>query len=160
MERQYFIMQNDQQTGPFTLEQLKTMQLSKDTKIWYQGLDSWKTIEEIPEIMQLGSYLTNYTAGNTNWQPLDGNSGMTKPEPPKTYLTEAILVTIGCCWPLGIPAIVYASKVEGKYQQGDYEGAEEASRQAKNYTQYSFWSGLVIVVLYILLLVSTGGRNF
>lgn len=30
---------------------------------------------------------------------------------PETHLTKAILLTIFCCWPLGIPAIVNASGV-------------------------------------------------
>lgn len=40
-----------------------------------------------------------------------------------TYLTEAILVTLFCCWPLGIVAIVYAAQAKGKLDAGDYAGA-------------------------------------
>jgi O-antigen/teichoic acid export membrane protein len=47
------------------------------------------------------------------------------------YLALSILVTIFCCWPLGIPAIVYAAKVNGLVAQGDYEAARSASRTAK-----------------------------
>src|SRR5688500_10583459 len=99
MERHYFIIQNEEQSGPFTLEQLKGIQLTRDTKIWYQGLDSWKLIHEVPEIMGLSSTLSTSSTGNTNWQPLEGTSGIEKPEPPKSYLTEAILATVFCCWP-------------------------------------------------------------
>ena len=161
MEKHYFIIRNDQQEGPFTLDQLRTMGLNPKTKIWYQGLDSWKMLYEVPEILELQNTMPpdpNAT-GNSNWQPPSGAGGSNDRVPPKSYLTEAILATIFCCWPLGIPAIVHASRVEGRYERGDYEGAEEASRQAKQYMQYSFWLGFAIAALYILFLVATGGNG-
>ena len=39
------------------------------------------------------------------------------------YLVPAILVTIFCCLPVGIAAIIQAAQVNGKLQAGDYEGA-------------------------------------
>jgi hypothetical protein len=157
MEKNYFIVQQGEQKGPFTLEQLKTMPLTRETKIWYQGLDGWKMIAEIPELSELEAMLPP-PVGNDQWQPLSSpNAAMS--DPPKSYLTEAILVTLFCCWPLGIPAIVNASKVESKFNKGDFEGAEEASRKAKEYMQYSFWSGLIIVVLYFFFIILSGGRT-
>ena len=46
---------------------------------------------------------------------------------PKNYLVESILVTIFCCQPFGIAGIVFASQVNSKYANGDYEGALKAS---------------------------------
>ena len=37
----------------------------------------------------------------------------------KNYLVESILVTICCCLPFGIAAIVFAAQVNGKLQAGD-----------------------------------------
>ncbi len=47
------------------------------------------------------------------------------------YLTQAILVTLCCCIPFGIVAIIKASQVNSLIAQGDYEGARNASGQAK-----------------------------
>jgi Interferon-induced transmembrane protein len=47
------------------------------------------------------------------------------------YLVPSILVTLFCCWLLGIPAIVYAAKVNSLIAVGDYEGARSASNTAK-----------------------------
>ena len=47
------------------------------------------------------------------------------------YLVFAILTTIFCCLPTGIPAIVYAAQVNGKLQAGDFAGAQDASKNAK-----------------------------
>src|SRR5690349_11032482 len=60
--------------------------------------------------------------------------------PPPNYLVWAILETVCCCLPLGIVGIVFASQVNSKYAAGDFAGAQESSRKAK---QFLIW-GLVI----------------
>jgi hypothetical protein len=59
------------------------------------------------------------------------------------YLVQAILVTLFCCLPFGIVAIVYAASVNGKLQAGDYRGARAASDSAKTWCWVSFGLGLV-----------------
>jgi hypothetical protein len=49
----------------------------------------------------------------------------------ENYLVFAILATVLCCLPAGIPAIVYAAQVNGKLQAGDLAGAQQASKNAK-----------------------------
>ena len=66
------------------------------------------------------------------------------------YLTQAILVTLFCCLPFGIVAIVYAAGVNGKVQAGDLQGALEASGKAKTWCWLSFAFGIILVPLYIL----------
>jgi hypothetical protein len=104
----------------------------------------------------------NGNFGNTN-NAGDTNSGYSnqKPpyasanlgsKPPKTWLAESILVTLFCCWPFGIPAIVNAAKVENRFYAGDIEGSMRASDAAKKWTLLSFWLGLAMIVLYIILM--------
>lgn len=69
------------------------------------------------------------------------------------YLAPAILTTLFCCLPLGIVAIVYAAQVNGKVAAGDYQGAMDASSNAKTWTWLSFGLGLVGVVIYFLMMV-------
>jgi hypothetical protein len=49
------------------------------------------------------------------------------------YLVPAILVTLFCCLPFGIAAIVYAAQVDAKLQAGDVAGARDASQKAKTW---------------------------
>ena len=49
------------------------------------------------------------------------------------YLVQSILVTLCCCLPFGIVAIVSAAKVNGLLASGDYEGAVKASEDAKKW---------------------------
>jgi len=69
------------------------------------------------------------------------------------YLVQAILVTIFCCLPFGIVAIVFAAQVNGKLQAGDINGAMESSRKAKMWCWLGFGIGLGIGLIYLVLMV-------
>ena len=57
---------------------------------------------------------------------------MNPPQPPiANHLVWAILVTLFCCLPLGIVAIVYAAKVDSLAAAGQYAQAQEAADKAK-----------------------------
>jgi len=68
------------------------------------------------------------------------------------YLVFAILTTVFCCLPTGIPAIVYAAQVNGKLQAGDLAGAQLASKNAKTWCWVSFGVGLAVTLLYMLVI--------
>jgi hypothetical protein len=72
-------------------------------------------------------------------------------QPPPNFLVPAILVTIFCCLPGGIVAIIFATQVNNKYQAGDIAGAEEASKKAKMWAMISAGVGVVGIVLIIIL---------
>ncbi|MBD2654841.1 MULTISPECIES: CD225/dispanin family protein [Synechocystis] len=69
------------------------------------------------------------------------------------YLAQSILVTLFCCLPLGIVAIIKASEVNSRLASGDYEGAVRASNEAKKFCWWSFGAGIIFVVIYIVLAV-------
>jgi hypothetical protein len=74
------------------------------------------------------------------------------------YLVQSILVTIFCCLPLGIAAIIQAAQVNSKLQAGDYEGAVLASSEAKKYCMWSLYAGIAVFIIYFILgLISAGG---
>ena len=77
-----------------------------------------------------------------------------------TYLAQAILVTLFCCLPAGIVAIVYAAQVSSKLGSGDYYGAVAASRNAKTWTWVSFGVGIAVAVVYFAFFaVALGSRS-
>ena len=69
------------------------------------------------------------------------------------YLVFAILTTVLCCLPAGIPAIVYAAQVNTKQQVGDIAGAQAASNNAKMWCWIAFGLGLATVGFYIVLVM-------
>lgn len=76
-----------------------------------------------------------------------------KPRVPENYLIWAILSTLFCCWPVGIVSIVYALRVDSRFNQGDYEASLEASVKAKKWAWISAISAGVFWLLYLLFFV-------
>jgi hypothetical protein len=71
------------------------------------------------------------------------------PEVIPNYLWQAIVCTVCCCVPLGIPAIVYAAQVNSKVAQGDLAGARQSSKNAKMWCWIAFGVGIVTTLLYL-----------
>ncbi len=85
-----------------------------------------------------------------------GDYEVTRVEKIPNYLAQAIIVTVLCCLPLGIPAIVFAAQVNGKLQAGDIQGAWDTSRKAKMWCWWSFGVGLAVMVIYLVIVISMG----
>lgn len=96
--------------------------------------------------------------------PLPGSGVVIPPGPPvhvDNYLVFAILSTVLCCLPAGIPAIVYASQVNSKLQLGDVAGAQLASKNAKMWCWISFGLFFGGAALYaVLIMIGIAGGLF
>ena len=78
-----------------------------------------------------------------NWTPPPAAGGSaTVPN----YLVPAI-ISIFCCWPLAIAAIIFATQVNGKVAAGDIAGAEDASKKAKLFSFIAIGIGLLFYVV-------------
>ncbi|MBR9845164.1 MAG: CD225/dispanin family protein [Algicola sp.] len=75
----------------------------------------------------------------------------TKPQRPNSYLALAIISTILCCLPTGIVSIIYATKVNSLYEDGNYNEAEKASKNAKTWGLVSVGIAVLGWVIYILI---------
>ena len=74
-----------------------------------------------------------------------------KPPRPNSYLALAIISTILCCLPLGIVSIVYATKVNSLYEDGKYDEATSASKNAKTWGLVSVGVAIIGFILYFLI---------
>lgn len=74
--------------------------------------------------------------------------------PPPNYLAPAILVTLFCCLPFGIIAIINSSKVSGLMASGDYTGAMNASAAAR---KWCWWAVIGAAVVWGLVGCFYGG---
>lgn len=77
---------------------------------------------------------------------MENNQNM--PPKPDNYLVWAILSTIFCCLATGIASIIYSSKVNEAYAQGDYDGALRASKNAKMWALIGAGFSLLIWIIY------------
>lgn len=101
-------------------------------------------------------YNNQYNGGQNyqsyNGTPYNGAPGMQRVD---NHLVWAILVTLFCCLPLGIPAIIYACQVDEKLRKGDLTGATESSKNAKTFCWIAFGVGLAIIAIFIIWLIVT-----
>jgi hypothetical protein len=88
-----------------------------------------------------------------SWTPPPAGGGS---EPIPNYLVPAI-ISVFCCWPLAIPAIIFATQVNSKSAAGDIAGANEASAKAKKFMKLAFIVGSICWVLFILFYVLVFG---
>src|SRR5882757_9641886 len=89
------------------------------------------------------------------WTPPPATGG---PTTVPNYLIPAIL-SIFCCWPLGIVAIIFAAQVNGKVAAGDLAGAADASKKAKLFSFIAIGIGLLVGLVYLVFIIFVGGMS-
>ena len=71
------------------------------------------------------------------------------------HLVWAILATICCCPPTGIVSIVYAARVNGLVDAGDFARARQASENAKTWAWVSLVLGIPAIIFLRVALNTT-----
>lgn len=90
------------------------------------------------------------TTSTTQQPTLSAQQTASRGQCPDSYLLFAILTTLFCCLPFGIVAIVKAASVSSKYQSGDYEGAVQASNDAKKWCKIAVICCLIPLALTLV----------
>jgi hypothetical protein len=49
----YYYAENNQQFGPFTIEELNTLRLKQSTLVWCEGMEEWLTADSIDELKEI-----------------------------------------------------------------------------------------------------------
>lgn len=79
MNQQFYIALNGQQTGPFTFEQLKGMNLKPDTMVWYDGQANWSRADQIPILIEVFNVHPSSPSPDSNRQTFQ--TGPSNPPP-------------------------------------------------------------------------------
>lgn len=135
----YRILGSDgKEYGPVSAEQLRQWvaegRANAQSRVLPEGATEWRSLADIPELMAAA-------APPVSVAPMTGTR--LAPGTVPNYLVQAILVTICCCLPFGIPAIVFAGQVNTKLAAGDLGGAQESSRKAKMWCWLGFGFGIL-----------------
>jgi len=86
------------------------------------------------------------------WTPPPGTG---TPASVPNYLVLAI-ISLFCCLPLGIVAVIFAAQVNNKVTAGDTAGALDASKKAKMFSYIAIGLGLAGIICYVLFVVIMG----
>ena len=73
---------------------------------------------------------------------------------PNSGLVGAIIATVLFCVPLGIVALINASKVDSEWAEGKWDDAQRHAKNAQTFTWVSVAVGLVFSILYFIVLVA------
>lgn len=139
----YYILEQGCKKGPFSLHELKDQNIQHTTYIWKPGMDVWTEAKYIKELSDLLKMVP---------PPV--------PPMPSSFLIQSILVTIFCCFPLGIAGIINALKVSEAYRQGDYIEAKEYSEHAEEWSYNALMMGIFIFLLCITIMLIINFSNF
>lgn len=162
-----------EQRGPVTEEELHALlragTVTRDTNVWTDGMADWQPAGHVldvpaptpatPPPMPPGA--TGFAApggygaptGGQGAVPPGGGTGPAHTERVENHLIKAILVTVFCCLPVGIVAIVYAAQVDGKARAGDVAEARRLSDEAAKWSKWALFAGIAAWVLYVLFYV-------
>ena len=83
--------------------------------------------------------------------------------PPDNKLVWSILVTLFCCLPFGVVAIIKSAEVNSKWNAGDVAGAQQSAADAGKWIKWSVIVGIIGAVLglilWILMVVVIGAAS-
>lgn len=166
---QWYYSKNSTQLGPISDDELRakisTAEILPTDMIWRDGMPDWVAVCNVPELAFFSPgapleptlrQMPSEAPQPTPYAPPVASSAYAPGMIIPNYLWQSIVVTIFCCWPCGIPAIVYAAKVDGLKNSGNIHSAIEASANAKKWCFISLFSWLALIAVYIVFAVIVG----
>lgn len=151
---EWFYSKNGVQLGPVSREDLLQKQRNREVLptdlVWRHGMDDWTPLGQVRELSE------NEVAASTAEPTFRNPQGVAPTGKIDNYLWQSIAVTVMCCLPFGIVAIIYASKVDGLVAKGDIAGAMAASKSAKMWVNVSV-GACILAFIFVLLSSAVGG---
>lgn len=157
----YFIDEDGKNSMPVSKKYFKEHGVNPHTWIWFNGLPEWVEASEVPALERYLSAEAKPSYANIDRESLSVRPPRPKMtddsapggKPPRTWLFEAIVVTILCFFPFGLVAVVYAARVSPLWKHKKYADAVEASRSALLWVKWSFAVMLIGWLIVFLLSV-------
>ncbi|MFR1986994.1 MAG: CD225/dispanin family protein [Prevotellamassilia sp.] len=164
MSSYFYLDSHHTQCGPISPEHFAEHGVTPQTLVWCSGMDNWTPASQVPSCKAFAfnpvpechasasRQFANPTdtaaspdSSATGSSTYGGHSSSTysgqqsysgyPPMPcPKTYLVEALVVTICCCLPFGVVALVKSLQVNSFYHSGQYNAAVLASQDARKWS--------------------------
>lgn len=160
----YYLDANGQQKGPVDIStiNLSEIKILPETLVWHENIPNWTQAKNIPELHNIIQQPMVYS-GQSNFpppprSPFDNNGSNFNDNRnmcPQNWLWLGICTTLLCCLPFGIASIVYSSKVDSAWNQGNIQGAYEYSNKAKMWGLISAGTGLLVNFMILIIALAT-----
>lgn len=129
-----WIYKDGAQSGPYEPDQLAGLGITRSTKVWYSGLPRWCEAGTVPELAFLfgDEAAPQQTAAPVFIAPAPAPQIDAAPQPqappcPPAHLVWSILLTVVCCSPLAVAAIVTGIMSTARHAAGNYGAARRLS---------------------------------
>jgi len=163
MKQYFYLDSNNVQQGPVAGERLTSYGVKPNTLVWAEGMADWQQASAIEELRPVfsqsvppptptpdyGNAYQKQERPQPQPQPTP-NAGMIKPD---NNLVWGILCTLLCCLPLGVISIIKATNVDTKWANGDFAGAIEDAKSARNWALWGAISSLIGGGIYLIVYV-------
>ena len=158
--RQYYIVYNGQELGPYTLEELSARGVTPQTMIRVEGMSDACPAQALDELRPLFGYQapgSNSYAGAPAYGTPYGYGSYMQPEnrpkmPPDNLVWSILCVLL--FFPLGIIPLVYSIQVSTHYDRGNYAEAENASRKSLQWARGLAIAAAVCIGISIAIFVA------
>lgn len=115
--QKFYIHQGNKHVGPFSVEELKELKITRDTMVWFEGAESWKKALEIDELKEILKCVPPpiQTKEPLSPPPLDkqknnDNIKMTPDAKPKQNYMKLIIIGISVLLLVGFGAFIYTNQ--------------------------------------------------
>lgn len=162
----YYIVENNQQLGPFSYDQLASRGISGSTEVWTEGMSNWQPASQVPELQSIvGGSSQSYSSGYQS--SYDAGYYPMPPDNKGKAITEIIVAvaTSFCCLNtlslggiiFGILGIMEAGKVSTFYGMNNHVAALKASQDAAKWVKWGYIINVIGILLGIILIFFTFG---
>lgn len=150
---------NGVQQGPYSKEEIAAMNLPTSTPVWYEGLPQWIPACQAPALADIfdpslrnaageaetegATVCAAEAAGGTATAAYAAARSADRPRRPDTFLAWSIILTLCCCTPFSLAAIVTGAISNTRYNRGDYAGARRMSHATE-------WLVIIAITLGIV----------
>lgn len=115
--QKFYIHQDNKHVGPFSVDELKELKITRDTMVWFEGAESWKKALEIDELKEILKSVPPpiQTKEPLSLPPLDNkknndNIKMATDGKPKQNFMKLLIIGISVLLVVGFGAFIYTNQ--------------------------------------------------
>ncbi len=151
---QWYYSKHGTQLGPVDISDLRNKiaigEVAPTDLVWRDGMPDWVPSSRVPELQPAAAGPPPVVGGNLNtpYAPPQAQPYQSVPYSNiPTNLWQSIVVTLLCCLPFGVVAIVYAAKVDSLARSGNIPGAMAAAANSRK------WCNISVIAWFAVMLI-------